>query len=344
MRLNLTPIANLLRPTARLTNQPPKPAPAEPTPPPEPAYVLPARPPEPITVASPGKKPAGPLAALGRLVGRITANKRVARALGVVDIANAAGAPLFASALAYSTMFALIPIALLMGGVLGWLIADPIQRQQLLDQLVGYFPPLADFFRTSLAGVVAARGALSVIGIVGVLWGASSYYGGLDEVMRRIFVGGGARGEIDRRLRGFVTVLVLIAVIVGSVVLSSVWALVGQLVGGMAVFGYVVPLVALGVFVLVVLAIYRLVPTAPPSLRAATLPAIVAGIGIGLLTNLFGVLAPLLIGGLSGLGVIATAFGVLIWLNFGYQILLYGAAWARLRRDREREKRSVYSG
>ena len=58
-------------------------------------------------------------------------------------------------------------------------------------------------------------------------------------------------------------------------------------------------------FVLVVLAIYRLVPTAPPSLRAALPPAILAGVGIGLLTNLFGLLAPLLIGGLSGFGVIA---------------------------------------
>jgi len=305
---------------------------------------MPARPPEPITVVAPAKKPTGLPAAIGRLVARITGNRYVARALGVMDIANAAGATLFAAALAYSTMFALIPIALLMAGVLGWLIADPIQRQALLDQLVGYFPPLADFFKTSLEGVVAARGALSIVGIVGLLWGASSYYGGLDEVMRRIFVGGGARGELDRRLRGFVTVLVLIAVIVGSVVVSSVWALIGQLVGDLAVFRYIVPILALGVFVLVVLAIYRLVPTAPPSLRAATPPAIVAGIAIGLLTNLFGVLAPLLIGGLSGLGVIATAFGLLIWLNFGYQILLFGAAWARLRRDHERERRSVFSG
>ena len=46
-------------------------------------------------------------------------------------------------------------------------------------------------------------------------------------------------------------------------------------------------------------------------------------------------------GGLSGFGVIATVFGALIWLNFSYQILLYGAAWARLRRDHEAEKASI---
>ena len=43
-------------------------------------------------------------------------------------------------------------------------------------------------------------------------------------------------------------------------------------------------------------------------------------------------------------GVIATAFGVLIWLNFSYQMLLYCAAWARLRRDLENDRRSVFAG
>ena len=47
---------------------------------------------------------------------------------------------------------------------------------------------------------------------------------------------------------------------------------------------------------------------------------------------------------ITGLGVIATAFAVLIWLNFSYQMLLYGAAWARVRRDLERERKSVFAG
>ncbi|HEY8623663.1 MAG TPA: YihY/virulence factor BrkB family protein [Casimicrobiaceae bacterium] len=338
----MTRILDLLRPRRRspkaqadLRNPP------EPSPPPEPVYSLPARPPEPIKVVEPKKQPTGPLAVINKFAAKVTGNKYVARTLGVMNIANNAGATLFASALAYSTMFALIPIVLLLAGVLGWLIGDPIQRQQLLNQLIGYFPPFAEFFNAALNGVVAARGALSIVGLVGLLWGASSFYGGLDEVMRRIFVGGGIRGELDRRLRGIITVAGLIAVVIGTVLLSSVWALVDSLVGDLAIWKYVVPLIALGVFILVVLAIYKLVPTAPPSLRAAFAPAVVAGVGIGLLTNLFGVLAPVLIGGLTGFGVIATAFGLLIWLNLSYQILLYGAAWARLRRDREKDKRSV---
>lgn len=266
------------------------------------------------------------------------------RVLGVMQIANEAGATLFSAALAFSTMFAVIPLVLLMAGLLGWLIEDPLQRQSLLDQLIGYVPPLADFFATSLDSVVEGRGALSIVGVVGLLWGASAYYGGLDEVMRRIFAGGGVRGELSRRARGVITVVILVVLVLGTISLSGVWAALDRFVGGLEIWRFLLPVIALAVMALVVLAVYVLVPTAPPSLRAALPPAIVAGVGIGVLTNLFSVVAPWLIGGLSGFGVIATVFGALIWLNFSYQILLYGAAWARLRRDRERELSDPFRG
>lgn len=253
-----------------------------------------------------------------------------------MGIANEAGATLFAAALAFGTMFAVIPLLLLLSGVIGWLVDDQVRRQALVEQFVGMFPPLADVFAASLNSAVAQRGALSIVGVIGLLWGASAFYGGLDEVMRRLFSGGGVRNELSRRVRGVITIVVLIGVMAGTVSLSGVWVLLDQLVGGLLFWRYLAPALALAVMVLVVLSVYRLVPTAPPSLRAALPPAIVAGVGIGILTDVFSLLAPLLIGGLSGFGVIAAVFGALVWLNFSYQILLYGAAWARVRRDRQR--------
>jgi membrane protein len=272
------------------------------------------------------------------LINRITNHRRVRPVLDVIGVANDTGATLFAAALAFGTMFAFIPLVLLVSGVIGWLIDDPDQRASLLNQLISYVPPLADFFRSSLEGVVAGRGALSIIGVVGLLWGASAFYGVLDEVMRRIFTGGGLRNELSRRLRGFATIVILVLVIIGTISLGGLWAALDQLVGELVIWRYVGPLLSLAVMVLVALAVYLVVPTAPPSLRAAFWPAVAAGIGIGLLTNLFSLLAPLLIGSLAGLGVIATVFGALVWLNFSYQILLFGAAWARVRRDRERDQ------
>ncbi len=280
---------------------------------------------------------------LDAAVGRAVGNPVVSQALAVVAAANEAAAPLFAAALAFSTLFAAVPLLLLLAGVLGWLIDDPVQRNALLAQLVGYMPPLAEVLEQSLEGVVRQRGALSVIGLVGLIWGSSAFYSGLDEVMRRIFPGGGPRGEISRRVRGALTVVVLVTLVVGTILLSGVWALLSQVVGAPDIWRWTTPGIALAVMSLVVFAVYRFVPTSPPSWRAALLPAIVAGVAIGVLTNVFSVLTPLLIGGLAGFGVLATVFGALVWLNFSYQILFYGAAWARVRRDREVEATVIAS-
>jgi len=272
---------------------------------------------------------------LDQVIQRILRVKLVRTTLAVMDTAGQAGAPLFAAALAFSTLFAVVPLLLLFAGVLGWLIQDAAQRASLLEQLVGYLPPLADVLSGSLEGVVRERGTLSIVGLVGLLWGSSSYYAALDEVMRRIFPGGGVRSFISQRLRGIATVVVLVGLMVSMLFISSLFVILSDVVGDLTVWRILAPLVALGVMVVVVLAVYLLVPVAPPSWRAALPPAIGAGIGIGVLTNLFGLLAPWLIGGMLAFGVIATVFGALVWLSLSYQILLYGAAWARLRRDSE---------
>ena len=77
----------------------------------------------------------------------ITANPIVSQGLAVMDAANEAAAPLFAAALAFATLFAVIPLILLVAGVIGWLVQDPAQREALLDQLVNLIPPLADSLR-----------------------------------------------------------------------------------------------------------------------------------------------------------------------------------------------------
>jgi membrane protein len=304
---------------------------------------MPAGIPESVRRRDPKTIPTGIQATVETSVKEVTDNRIISRVLAVLNIAGEAGAPLFSAALAFSTMFAVIPLFLLLAGVIGLLIENPAEQQALLDQLISMVPPLADFFEATLTGLVQNSGALSLVGIVGLLWGASAYYAGLDEVMRRIFIGGGVRDQFARRIRGVITIVVLIALVMLLVALGSVWALLERFVADGAVWRYVVPLISIAATVVVVLGVYKLVPTAPPSLRAALPPAMIAGVGIALLTNLFGALTPLFLGSLSGLGVIATVFGALIWLNFSYQILLYGAAWARLRRDREADRASVVS-
>jgi membrane protein len=269
------------------------------------------------------------------LIAKVMSIRIVKAVMDVLDTAGQAGAGLFAAALAFSTLFALFPLLLLMAGVLGWLIEDPVQREALLQQLISYFPPIESLLKDSLDTMVQQRAALTIVGTVGLFWGASGFYLALDEVMRRLFAGAAPRDFVVNRLRGIAMVFILIALMVGTLVITSVIGIITGITGQDQLLRVVTPIAALFVLILVVLAIYMLIPAAPPSLRAALPAAIVAGLGIGLFTQLFGILTPWLVGGLLAFGVVATVFAALIWLNLSYQMLLYGAAWARIRRDAE---------
>ncbi|HWH37323.1 MAG TPA: YihY/virulence factor BrkB family protein [Candidatus Limnocylindrales bacterium] len=268
------------------------------------------------------------------IVDRLMSVRAVRTVMAVMGSAGALGLPLLAMALAFTTMFALIPAVLLLSGVLGWFVADPVIQQDLLGQLIAAVPPLAGLFEDQLESLVESRAALSIVGLLGLIWGASNFYAALDEVMRRFFPGGKARGFVSQRLRGIVAVAVLVGLVIGTIAMGGIWTFLQSTLGVLGpMLSLAMPLLSITLVTVIVLVVYRYVPTAPPPWRAALPPAIVAGIGIGLLTSLFAVLAPVLVGGLQAFGVIATVFAGFIWLNFCYQMLLYGAAWARYRRD-----------
>ena len=80
--------------------------------------------------------------------------------------------------------------------------------------------------------------------------------------------------------------------------------------------------------------IYRLVPAVRVPWSAAALPALLTGIGLAALTQLFAYIAPRVIGAAAVYGTFVAIFAAMIWLATGFQILLLGAAWVSVRMDR----------
>ena len=75
---------------------------------------------------------------------------RVAYVREVLDTYGRAAGGLLANGLAFSALFATIPIALVTLGVAGALVGDPKVQQQMADALVNVFPPLADLIDGAL--------------------------------------------------------------------------------------------------------------------------------------------------------------------------------------------------
>jgi membrane protein len=279
---------------------------------------------------------------LGIIERRLRRLPPVRAMLAVSDGYNAGGGGLFASGLAFSALFAVIPALLLIVSLLVIAVDDATTRANVIDWIITTIPPLAEVAKSVIDNLVTGAQVGTVVGLVGFIWRASGFYMALQAAMERFFPGPHAHDPVRGRLRGILAVAVVVVfALVGFLVSTGVGLLSTDLQQHLNVrwdfaLTWVGPVVAVVIGVGICLAIYRLVPSDPPSRRAASIPALCAGTFIGLLTALFGLLLGILVQGVVGIGAIAGFFIALIWFNYVFQALLYGAAYARIRRDRDR--------
>ncbi len=273
-----------------------------------------------------------------RILAKVLDQPQVARVMRVLDIYGHAAGGLLANGLAFSALFAAIPAALLVVGVGGFVASGNAEaRDRLVQALIDAFPPLADLINGAVNAVSQGAALTSIIGFVGVIWTVSQFYGAIDVAFARIFAGSPERDIVRRTARGFMVVALIGIAIVTFVVLVSFASYVDALVPtqvpvASAVVGVLrsVPFLML-LAVGVVLAAYHFLPPVAPRWRSALIPAIVVGIAVVILSQVFMLLVPRLVGVAALAGSLASAFIALAWLSFTFQAILYGAAWVRVR-------------
>src|SRR3990170_1126484 len=260
----------------------------------------------------------------------------IAEARSVVGADAEAGGSLLAAALAYRALFGLLSGLVCVAGLIGWLFEDPTRRADAVATLATLVPGVEPVAGIGLDSFVAGRGALSILGLVGAAWGASAFYDALDGAINRVLPGVRGRHPLQGRLRGIGAVVVLALSGVLALGIGVALPTLQDVVGGEPL-RFLVGAGEVGLTVAVlwagVVTIYRLVPTAAPSLSAAGLPALAVGCGIWLAAPAYALLTPLLVGGLAVFGVFVSLFGLLIWLGWVSQLLLLGASWTRGGRD-----------
>ena len=258
----------------------------------------------------------------------------------MLDRYGAAGGGLLAGGLAYAALFAIVPAVLLLTGVVGLLVADPIERARFVDVLVGVLPPLRDLIKVVLDEAARDAGSVSIIGAIVLVWGTSRFAVAFQDAIARVMGGDRERGLLARNLGALGAVALMIGAIVASTLLSGVLAFLeaGVAAGVLGVFSGAIS-IALGLVPVVLtvaatILVYRIVPTPAPPWQATILPGIAAGLALTVVARVFAYLAPRLIGSAALLGTLATAFAALAWLALSFQAILLGAAWVRDRADR----------
>ena len=222
---------------------------------------------------------------------------------------------------------------------MGLVYSDPVERAEVVALIVGVLPPMRDLIERVLTEVARDAAPVSILGGLALIWGTSRFVVAFEGAIARVMGGEQRRGLLVSNLAAIGAVILMVAVIPASAVLSALVAFleVGEELGIIQVAGAALSL-ALGVLPVIatlfaMVLVYRIVPRPTPSWHAVILPGITVGLTLTVVARLFAFLAPKLIGAAALIGTL-TVFAALAWLALSFQAILIGAAWVRDRGER----------
>jgi membrane protein len=243
------------------------------------------------------------------------------------------------SAFAYTAVFSIGPLLLVLVSIVGFVYGEKAAQGQLAHQLSGTFGPSTS---KSLQNLVAHTGGTGkgvvglVIGIIGLLLGAGSLTAQLqssfDIILRaRPDPKAGIKFTIYTRFKNIGVVMLAALVALASVVISALITGLGKGAG----LEMLNNLVSLAIFIAILYLIYRFLPDVSVprglALRAAALVSLMFLIGKFVLGFIIG-----RNGTAGAYGMAASVIVLLLWFYYTAQILLLGAEGIKVYGDRHK--------
>ena len=233
----------------------------------------------------------------------------------------------FALALAFAGFMSMFPIMLGTLSIIGLAIRDPQTQAHFQSLILQVFPGSAQpELQRGLEGVKQSAGWLAIASFAGLLWSASSIFATMEFALTEIF-GTRQRDMLRQRLMGLVMMLLLVAAIVVTVLINA-GAAFFQLKWISTSIGFVAGAV---VMVALLVALYRFVPNRTFRMREVLPGALLAGVGIEVLSLAFPLYASLA----HGFNTYGAQFGLFFilatWFYLLSQLVLLGAVYNKFR-------------
>ena len=255
-------------------------------------------------------------------------------------------APRLGAALAYYTVFSLVPFLVVVIAVIGLAFGQEAAQSAILSQiatLVGEQTALAIKDMLERADEPSTGWWTTILAIVTLLFGASGVFGQLQDALNTVWgvepkEGRAVWGFIKDRFLSFVAVLGTGFLLLVSLILSSALAAVGKWFSGMLpapetvlhLLNFALSFVVItGLFAL----IFKILPDAHITWRDVWIGAI--------LTAALFTIGKYALGAYLGKSHVASGYGaagslvlILLWVYYSAQILLYGAEFTQVYANR----------
>jgi membrane protein len=242
-----------------------------------------------------------------------------------------------AGSMAYFAMLSIFQLLVLAVVILSLFLGDGGARTFVLDTVAANTPIDADTVGAVIDGVIASRGGISIVGFVLLLWSALGAFSALNRGVARAFVAAAPRPFWRDKLVGLGVMavagsLAILAIVIGflaDLVQSMAGDAVAAVPGGALALDLLSLLVPIMLIFGVFLAVYRITPNRPVTLREVWPGAVVATILWTLLRIGFTYYATHVARYDSAFGPISAGISLLVFLYFASVVVLLGAEVAR---------------
>jgi membrane protein len=250
--------------------------------------------------------------------------------------------PRLGAALAYYTVFAIVPLLIIIIAIIGLVYGQEAAQSYILDQIAGLVGgqsanAIKDMIHRAnqpSTGIVA-----TMVAVVTLLFGASGLFGQLQDALNTIWgvepkPGRGIWGLIKDRFLSFMAVLGTGFLLLVSLVLSAALSAFGKWFGGWLpapelVLQALNLIISFGVITVLFAMMFKLLPDARIAWSDVWVGAAI--------TALLFTLGKFLIGLYLGKSDVGSAYGaagslviVLLWVYYSAQILLFGAEFTQV--------------
>ncbi len=247
------------------------------------------------------------------------------------------GALQYAGSMAYFAVLSIFQLLVLGVVVFSLFLGEGGARSFIVDQVAAGSPLDPDTIGGIIDSVIKARGGVSFIGAIFLLWSALGVFSALDTGIGRAFESAPPRGFLQGKLIGLVVMGITGVLAVASVAIGIVTGVIQEVAGSVlasvpggslavGTVGFVVPLVLI---VFAFLLIYRIVPNRPIRFGEVWPGAVVAALLWTVLRFGFTYYATHIARYDTAFGPISTGITLLAFLYFASVIVLFGAEVAR---------------
>lgn len=264
------------------------------------------------------------------------------RSGGVVDIILTAGKSFdeqhgaeAAASISYYSLFSMFPLLLFLVSILGFFI-EKIGAQIKIAELITQAIPISrDLVYNNLIQTLNARSLGGIIGIIGLMWAASSVFITVSRNINRAWSDASVRNVIQNRLVAFTMIVILLVLTGGWIASTVLFSLVPKIVipffGEIDIFqtqtwNYLSNLLPWSLAFLILLGLYFWIPNTQVKWKEAFWGALIASIALNLATRVF---TWLMSSGLAAFdilyGSLGTALALLTWVYISALIILIGA-------------------